>query len=393
MTRRLRPPEIALCVGLLVLIGAGGTPYVRPPDPEFPGQWGLESRGQEIRQGSDERGTQDADMDGVEAFAAGYTGRGVVVALIGQGFRYRGSPLESVLWHNPGEIADNGIDDDGNGFVDDTIGYDFGDHDADPSYPSEHDLLVCEIALAPHDDRTIAGLAPDARLMILKVTDRKGELIVPALFRALRYGVEHGARVMLLPWTLRGERCGASYLNFLTDVFAQAALRAFVVGGHPADWPACLESVVSVQATDAHDLPKAGRHASLDFSAPGSDGRTPVAISYAIGAVAGAAALLLGQDPDRTPAQARKRLVQTTDRVHPELASYSWGRNSLFGSGRINIARALGTDFDGDGIPDADDQDADGDGIPEPRDPCPLDPRAACAEPDRGARSVPAVSP
>jgi hypothetical protein len=220
--------------------------------------------------------------------------------------------------------------------------------------------------------------------MILKVTDRGGELIPPALFRALRYATQHGARVLFLPWTLRGQDCDAPSLFLMADVFEDTFRNAFIVGGHPADWPACLPSVVSVQATDARDRPKAGRHESLDFSAPGSDGRTPVAVSFAIGFVAGAAALLMAQDPDRTPAEVRKILGRTADRVHPELAPYEDGWNDLFGRGRINLARALQTDLDGDGLLDSDDPDIDGDGIPEPDDRCPLEPRPDCARLELG---------
>ncbi len=379
MTRKREPrPVRRLALGLVLLIGAGGGPYSRPVDPDFPWQWSLENRGQPVRRGSDKRGTPDADIDGVEAFAAGHSGRGVVLALLGQGFRYRNSSLEPVLWRNTGEIPDNGIDDDDNGFIDDVVGYDFGDHDPDPSFPADHDRLVTEIAVAPHDTRNIAGIAPGARVMILKVTDRSGALIQGALFRALRYSVEHGARVLFLPWTARGESCEGSPFEVMTDVFADAARSAFIVGGHPADWPACLPSVVSVQATDADDLPRAGRHASLELSAPGSDGRTHVAVSFAIGVVAGAAALLFGQDPERTPTEVRALLSRTADRVHPEITPYRSGWNDRFGGGRINVARALGTDFDGDGLLDADDPDTDGDGIPDVQDPCPLEPRPAC---------------
>ncbi len=350
---------VILGAGLLVLQTAGRSlgaeSFPRPTDPDYPLEWHLENRGQPIRPGSEDRGTPDADIDGLEAFASGYRGQGVILALIGQGFRYRGSSLESVLWRNPGEIPDNGIDDDHNGFIDDVVGYDFADHDADPSHPSGHDRQVAEIAVAPHDDRSIAGIAPEARLMILKVTSADGNLVQPGLFRAFRYALDHGARVFLMPWTIRGGRCGDEQFEFLVDVFEHAAERAFIVGGHPSDWPACLPGVVSVQATDANDLAKTGHHASLDFAAPGSDGRTPVAVSFSIGVVAGAAAVLISQDPDRSPSQVRSILARTTDRVHPEMLPYRNGWNDLFGAGRINLARALATDFDGDGILDADD--------------------------------------
>jgi hypothetical protein len=50
------------------------------------------------------------------------------------------------------------------------------------------------------------------------------------------------------------------------------------------------------------------------------------------------------------------------------------------------VARALGTDFDGDGILDADDPDADGDDIPDAQDACTLDPDPECSEPARQGR-------
>jgi hypothetical protein len=83
------------------------------------------------------------------------------------------------------------------------------------------------------------------------------------------------------------------------------------------------------------------------------------------------AALLFAQNPELSPAQVRARLAETADRVRPELAPYFEGHNEFFGAGRINAARALGTDFDGDAIPDADDLDADGDALPNYREPTP----------------------
>ena len=112
---------VLLGAGLLIVQMAGQAvsagSFARPTDPDYPMEWHLENRGQPIRPGSEDHGTPDADIDGVEAFASGHLGQGVILALIGQGFRYRGSTLESVLWRNPGEIPDNGIDDDHNSTI------------------------------------------------------------------------------------------------------------------------------------------------------------------------------------------------------------------------------------------------------------------------------------
>ncbi len=370
----------ALVGAALLLLGAGSERFERPPDPDFPWQWSLESRGQPRGRRDPRPAQADADIDAVEAWAAGYTGEGVTLALIGLGFDYVGSTLEEHLWRNPGEIPGNGKDDDGNGWTDDIVGIDFGEHDVDPSQSeSEHDLEISEIALAPHDRRSIAGVAPGARLILLKVADDRGRMLTGPLPLALRYAHSHGARVIFMPWTLPGEGCGDPELAPLSQLVNEIATQVLIVGGRPGEWPACLPGVVSVQPTDAEDWPRQNPTPDIDFAVPGSDGRRGVSNSAAIGLLAGAAALLFEQDPDRTPSEVRDRLKATADRVHPELASYFEGRNEHFGAGRINLARALGTDFDGDGLPDADDPDADGDALPDFGDPCPLDPDPTCS--------------
>ena len=370
---RLVPAGIAL-----LLLAPGGRAYQRPADPLFPWQWSLENTGQPIRRGVERSGTPDADIDGVEALAAGYTGKGVTLALIGSGFEYAGSSLEPSLWRNPDEVPGNGVDDDGNGWVDDVVGYDFGEMDADPSSAPAHDRIVSEIALAPHDEHTIAGVAPGARLMLLKTSDDRGRLLMSPLPLALRYAVKEGARVIFMPWTNQGGGCQDPALQPLGRLIAQVAEYALVIGGRPGEWPACLPDVVSVQATDEDDWPKQHPSAKIDLAAPGTDGNGNVFVSYAIGLVAGVAALVFEQDPSRSPAEVRELLLATADRVHPELAPYVGGTNQYFGAGRINASRALGTDFDGDGVVDADDMDADDDGIPDFRDPCTLNPNPAC---------------
>ena len=74
----------------------------------------------------------DADIDAPEAWDLTTGSAGVVVGVIDTGVDYNHPDLAANIWTNPGEIAGNGVDDDGNGFVDDIHGYDFVNNDGDP---------------------------------------------------------------------------------------------------------------------------------------------------------------------------------------------------------------------------------------------------------------------
>lgn len=86
-----------------------------PNDPEFSKLWGLHNEGQT-------GGTFDADIDALEAWAISTGSKDIVVGVIDTGVDYSHSDLAANMWVNPREIAGNGIDDDGNGYIDDVHG-------------------------------------------------------------------------------------------------------------------------------------------------------------------------------------------------------------------------------------------------------------------------------
>jgi hypothetical protein len=100
--------------------------------------------------------------------------------------------LAPSLWENPGEIAGNGLDDDANGFVDDVVGWDFADGDANPQDLDGHGSHVAgTIAAASEDGVGVAGVCPGCRIMALRF-----DLDVFSLIAAIDYAIENGADVL-----------------------------------------------------------------------------------------------------------------------------------------------------------------------------------------------------
>ncbi|HUP77172.1 MAG TPA: S8 family serine peptidase, partial [Pirellula sp.] len=105
-----------------------------PNDPSFGSLWGLSNNGSQ-------GGFVTADIDADQAWDYG-TSTNVVIAVIDTGVDYRHQDLAANIWSNSGEIAGNGIDDDRNGYVDDTRGWDFANNDNDPMDDNGHGTHV-----------------------------------------------------------------------------------------------------------------------------------------------------------------------------------------------------------------------------------------------------------
>ncbi|MBN1758625.1 MAG: choice-of-anchor D domain-containing protein, partial [Chitinispirillaceae bacterium] len=131
-----------------------------PDDPLFTQQYALQNSGQT-------GGTADADIDAPEAWDV-FTGAisDVILGIIDTGIDYLHPDLAGNLWTNPGEIPDNGIDDDGNGYIDDIHGYDFAYDDNDPMDVYGHGTHCSGIAAARGNDATgICGVSWGAKLL------------------------------------------------------------------------------------------------------------------------------------------------------------------------------------------------------------------------------------
>lgn len=131
-------------------------------------------------------------------------GAGIVVAVTDTGIDYNHPDLAANIWTNPGETPGNGLDDDGNGFVDDFLGWDFVGPDAENPQPDNDPMdtrghgthVAGTIAARGNNALGIVGLAPNAKLMALKVLDDYGTGDFEQVAQGIVYAAQEGADVL-----------------------------------------------------------------------------------------------------------------------------------------------------------------------------------------------------
>lgn len=173
-----------------------------PNDTQFGTLWGLHNTGQTV---NGTAGKADADIDAPEAWDISTGSPNVIIAVIDSGMAYDHPDLAPNIWTNPGEIAGDGVDNDGNGLVDDVHGWDFLMNDHDPMDPVDlnpggnpgHGTHVAGIIAGTGNNGTgITGVMWTARLMALKVGGVNRSLSTTALVSAIHYAITKGARVI-----------------------------------------------------------------------------------------------------------------------------------------------------------------------------------------------------
>ena len=299
----------------------------------------------------------------IEAFGAWDITTGsekVIIAFVGTGVDLDHQELKDKIWTNQGEIPGNRIDDDGNDFVDDVYGWDFVNWHGEPQDDHWNGTFVASIAAAEtNNDILIAGVSWGAEIMPVKVLDQGGGSIADANGGIL-YAADNGAKIINLGFTLTGSAYPHSTQNVVNYAYSKGAL---IVAGSgdprvnnpvPPDayqYPAALDHVVSVAATDRYDeRPDWSTYNNkVDVAAPGRGiwgifiyppyaPAAPINGTYAAAAhVSGLAALIWSVNPNLTHDQVEAIIESTAvDLGEP-------GRDDYFGWGRIDAAAAVMT--------------------------------------------------
>ncbi|MEB3279068.1 MAG: S8 family serine peptidase [Lyngbya sp.] len=281
-------------------------------------------------------------IDAPEVWTQGITGENVVVAVIDSGVDYNHPDLFANIWNNSDEIASNGIDDDNNGYVDDSRGWDFVEQDNDPMDLNGHGTHVAGITAATQDGVGITGVAPNAEIMPVRVLDRNGFGKVSDALMGIRYAVENGADVINL--SLGGNDYISEVLDTISWAVEQGVVVVIAAGNESGTFPSyparfANQFGIAVGSVDRNNQLSSfsNRAGILPLNyvvAPGGDGgfsdvgdiysTVPLAsgVSYrflsgtsmAAPHVSGVVALMLQANPNLTPTQVEDILVQTADR-------------------------------------------------------------------------------
>jgi len=331
---------------------------VFPDDPSFTSLWGLHNTGQS-------GGTPDADIDAPEAWETTTGQSSVIVAVIDTGVEYTHPDLVDNIWTNPGEIPDDGIDNDGNGFVDDVYGWDFFQNDNDPMDEHSHGTHVAgTIAAVGDNDLGVTGVSWNATIMSMRFLGPDGSGSTFGALQSLDYAVAMGATVSNNSYgspdrsTSFGNAIGAA--GDAGHVFVAAAGNSATDNDNSSTphYPSNHEAdnLIAVAATNRNDALSwfsSYGATTVDLGAPGSSIRSTVlnggygsksGTSMAAPHVAGAAALVLSIRPDFTPLQVKDALLAGVDPV-PALDGKTVTGGRLNAAGALQAAAAAGPEI------------------------------------------------
>ncbi len=300
----------------------------------------------------------------IQAFNAWNISQGsqdVVIAIVDNAVRITHEDLQDNIWINTGEIPNNGIDDDLNGYVDDRFGYDVADRNSNPAPPAginssdafNHGTHCAGIAAAvTNNGKGVASIGFKAKIMAVKCTRDSGPgNVLHNSIDGVTYAMRNNADIISMSFASSGN----SITNEL--LFKTAHARGIVLIGAAGNdntstpyYPAAYANVFAVGATNENDEKASFSNfgSYINIMAPGvniystkaasdSDYGFNSGTSMACPLVAGLASLVLAERPNYSPQQVYAELSQNADNI----SAQNPGFNGQLGSGRINAFKTL----------------------------------------------------
>ena len=290
----------------------------------------------------------------------------VLIGIIDGGVDWEHIDLMDNVWRNQGEV-ENGLDDDGNGLVDDLVGWNFPDNSNDPKgltrtpFNGQHGTMVAGVAAAVTDNNTgISGASWNAKFIPVNAGCPTADNAVCFGYEGMIYAAREGADVINVSWGGPDSFLGREVVRVVQDIGALIVVSAGN-GGNLEDpgidldtspsFPAAYDGVLVVGSTGKESDVKASFSnfgISVDVFAPGvnlnstlpNDAYTMEAsgTSFSVPFVAGLAALVKTQHDEWDMEQVREQIRATSQRIDE---ANDITLNGLLGSGRIDAVKAL----------------------------------------------------
>lgn len=265
-----------------------------------------------------------------EVWTQGYTGQGIVVAVLDTGVDRNHSDLSSNIWQNNDEIAGNGVDDDLNGFIDDVYGWNFASNNNNTLDVRNHGTHVAGTIAGINNNFGVTGIAYSSKIMPVKVFGDQGSGTYSNLIQGIYYAVDNGANVINMSLS------GSIGLKALQDAIDYASSNGVIVvsaagnaGASMPNYPAyyAINDGLAVGAVDKSNKKtgfsnKAGNDPNMAYvTAPGVSIYSTFAnnrygslsgTSMAAPHVAGVVALMLSANSNLSDSQVRQILLQTS---------------------------------------------------------------------------------
>jgi len=320
---------------------------VIPNDPSFSQQWGLNQ-------------PNDHDIDAPEAWDIETGNSNTIVAIVDTGIDYTHPDLTGNIWTNSHEIPGNGIDDDGNGFIDDVRGWDFINNDNDPIDDFGHGTHCAGIVSAVTDNSVgIASIGWNCKIMALKGLDNNGNGYDTSLANAITYAVDNGANVISMSWgSSQSSQAIATALSYANSHGVVLVAAAGNSNARTRFYPAATSYVISVAATDSNDMkasfsnygswidvaaPGAGifstmptYHVTMNDQGYGMNYDYMSGTSMACPQVAGLIGLIKSRTPGLSPLEVKTILRSTVDSISANTFYVGVGRINAFSSIQID---------------------------------------------------------
>ncbi|WP_293339976.1 S8 family serine peptidase [Microcoleus sp. CAWBG58] len=269
-----------------------------------------------------------------EVWNQNITGNGIVVAVVDSGVDYNHPDLDGNIWRNPGEIAGNGIDDDRNGFIDDIRGWDFVSGDNNPMDLdfNGHGTHIAGAIAAERNNFGITGVAPNAKIMPVRVLPFFGGGSPNNVASGIRYAADNGANVINLSLGSNSNPSDAvnDAIQYANNKGSVVVMAAGNLGDIQPAYPARNANRwgISAGSIDIRGIMDSTSNRAgftpLDYlvapgveivsTTPGNDYELQTGTSFAAPQVAGVAALVLNANPTLTPSQVEYILTTTANR-------------------------------------------------------------------------------